>query len=103
MSKWSDPERRLQGFMINKSVLFKLKAYAVETEQTFEQVVKDDFEAFEQALVKKATQVDEIRFKAIEAEQVRRIEQALADQHPLIVPGHEVDPLGPQLEQPITI
>lgn len=98
MSKWSDPDKKLQGFMINKAVLLKLKAYAEETEQTFENVIKTEFEAFEQTLLNKAREIDEIRFKAIEEMKKQRDEQELAAQFPLKVPGHEVDPIANEPE-----
>ena len=63
--KWDDPEKKQQPFLLNKTVLNKLKAYAIETDQTFDQVVKEPFTRFENELLELSRAVDQIRQNAL--------------------------------------
>jgi len=63
--KWKDPEKKQQAILLNKTVLNKLKAYAVETDQSFESVIKGPFEIFENGLLELTRQIDAIRQSAL--------------------------------------
>lgn len=89
-----------QNFYMDKLVVNKLKAYALETGTSFYKLIKPEFDAFNQALLAKVSDIDKLRLEALNAEQRRQELQALADQHPLVVSGHEEDPVGEQIEQP---
>lgn len=62
--KWKDPEKYQQALLLNKIVIFKLKAYAVETGQPFDKVIKTPLENFEKELLELARSIDEIRQQA---------------------------------------
>lgn len=63
--KWKDPEKKQQAIMLNKTVLNKLKAYAVETDQSLDDVIKGPFERFENELLELSREIDKIRQDAI--------------------------------------
>ena len=65
--KWNDPEKKQQALMLNKTVVNKLKAYAIETDQSFEQVIKGPKERFENELLELSRAVDQIRQNALVA------------------------------------
>lgn len=65
--KWKDPEKKQQALLFNKTVLNKLKAYAVETDQSFDFVIKGPFEIFENNLLELTRQIDAIRQSALVA------------------------------------
>lgn len=62
--KWKDPEKYQQALLLNKTVIFKLKAYGVETGQPFDKVIKIPLEKFEKDLLELARSIDEIRQQA---------------------------------------
>ena len=65
--KWDDPEKKQQPFLLNKTVLNKLKAYAIETDQSFDDVVKGPFDRFQNELLELSREVDQIRQNALVA------------------------------------
>ena len=65
MRKWENPEKKKQTILLNKTVLNKLKAYAVETDQSFDDVIKEPFARFEAELLDLSIAIDQIRQKAI--------------------------------------
>lgn len=65
--KWKDPEKKQQAIYLNKTVLNKLKAYAVETDQSFENVIKEPFNRFENELLELSRSVDQMRQNALVA------------------------------------
>ena len=65
MRKWENPEKKKQTILLNKTVLNKLKAYAVETDQSFDDVIKEPFARFEGELLDLSIAIDQIRQKAI--------------------------------------
>lgn len=101
MGKWTDPEKRQQVFLFPRVVLNKIKAYCEETGQPFDKVIEPGFRIFEQYMINKCAEIDEIRYKAIQAERKMKEDQELVAQYPLQVPGHEVDPFGKSIEEPI--
>lgn len=101
MDKYKDPEKKLQGYLHNRTLLMKLKAYAIEIDSTYEKLIENEFEAFEQALIKKGHEIDEIRLKAFQDAREEQERQAELVQYPLQVVGHEVeDKIG--VVEPIT-
>lgn len=93
MSIWNDPTRKQQIIQVNKTVLLKLKAYSKETEQPFYQVIKQELEDFDKALLKKAIEVDELRLAALENMKKQKEEAAIVQENPLEVSGHEENPI----------
>ena len=65
--KWNDPEMKQQALMMNKTVINKLKAYAIETDQSFDQVIKGPKERFDNELLELSRAVDQIRQNALVA------------------------------------
>ena len=65
MRKWENPEKKKQTILLNKTVLNKLKAYAVETDQSFDDVIKEPFARFEAELLDLSITIDHIRQQAI--------------------------------------
>lgn len=63
--KWDDPEKKKQTILLNKTLLNKLKAYAVETDQSFDDVIKEPFARFEAELLELSTAIDQIRQNAL--------------------------------------
>lgn len=63
--KWEDPEKKQQAILLNKVVLNKLKAYAIETDQSFESVIREPFDKFQNDLLELSRQIDQIRQNAI--------------------------------------
>ena len=63
--KWEDPEKKQQAILLNKVVLNKLKAYAIETDQSFENVIREPFDKFQNDLLELSRQIDQIRQNAI--------------------------------------
>lgn len=63
--KWKDPEKKAQVLLFNKTVLNKLKAYAIETDQPFETVIKGPYERFANELLELSREVDAIRQNAL--------------------------------------
>ena len=88
------PGKRMIPMYIDESIYREVKVYAAETDQTFQQVIKIEAEAFEQSLLKVVTTIKEMRSKAERERQ--RIEEAqrISDENPLQVPGHEVEPIA---------
>ena len=103
MSRWTDPAKKQKAFMLNRQVMATIDSYAREIEKQFDDVIEEDFKVFEELLIKRCKMIEEMRMKAYEANRKAQEEQQLADQYPLPVPGHEVSPLGPTLEQPISV
>ena len=64
---WKDPEKKAQLVLFNKTLLNKLKAYAIETDQSFHDVIKGPFERFEADLLQLSQDIDKIRQAAIVA------------------------------------
>lgn len=94
MSKWSDPDKKQKAIMLNRQVYNTIDSYARELDSTFDEVIKDEFTAFEQMLIKKCATIQEMRMVAYEKAKQERENQKLADENPLIVPGHEVEPIS---------
>ena len=67
LRKWSDPDKKPQTILLNKTLLNKLKAYAVETDQSFDDVIKEPFGRFEAELLELSRAIDKIRQDAIAA------------------------------------
>ena len=67
MSKWSDPNKKVQTMVFDKIVLNKLKAYAVETDQSFDTVIQGPFTRFEAELLELCREIDRIRQDAVKA------------------------------------
>ena len=65
VTKWHDPEKKVQTMLFNKLVLNKLKAYAVETDQSFDDVIKGPKERFDAELLDLCREIDRIRQEAI--------------------------------------
>ena len=63
--KWKDPDKKPQTLLFNKTVLNKLKAYAVETDQSFESVIKIPYLKFQEELLQLSSEIDQIRQKAL--------------------------------------
>ena len=63
--KWEDPEKKKQTILLNKAVLNKLKAYAVETDQSFDDVIKEPYGRFENELLELSRAIDQIRQSAL--------------------------------------
>ena len=64
---WKDPEKKAQIVLFNKTLLNKLKAYAIETDQSFHDVIKGPFARFEADLLELSQEIDRIRQQAIVA------------------------------------
>ena len=67
LRKWEDPDKKKQTILLNKTLLNKLKAYAVETDQSFDDVIKEPFSRFEAELLELSQAIDKIRQEAIVA------------------------------------
>lgn len=89
-----DESMMQQIFYMDKLVINKLKAYALETGTSFFQMIDPELTQFKQALIKKCTEVDEIRRKALQAEMKQQEEARIAAENPIQVTGIPVDPLA---------
>ena len=88
-------EGKVQQMMyFDKTLLKKLKAYALETDTPFHKLIEDETNQFVQLLLAKCEKIDELRMKELEAWKKAREEQELVAQHPLEVIGHEVEPIA---------
>lgn len=94
--------KRMIPIYIDESIYREIKVYAASTDQSFQQVIKTESAEFEQTLLKVVTTIKEMRRKAEEEIQKIEEEKELVAQYPMRVAGHEVDPLGTELEQPVT-
>lgn len=98
-----DEGKMQQIFYLDEGLLRKLKAYAMETGQTFQELISPEFSNFEQSLILKSTEIDKIRLTALEATKKLIEDQKIAAEHPYKAIGHEVDPIGNiKVEEPIT-
>lgn len=79
MTRWGDPEAKPQTLPFNKTLLNKLKAYAVETNQSFYDVIKQPYQRFESDLLDLSTQIDEIRMQAILEKQQKRLVETIPE------------------------
>ena len=77
--KWNDPEKKQQTLLFNKTVLNKLKAYAVETDQSFDDVIKTAKENFDAELLALSHQIDAIRQQALQTIIQPPIEEPLVE------------------------
>ena len=93
MSKWNDPEKKQKAIVLNRQVFNTIDSYAREIDSTFDDVIKDDFSQFEELLIKRCAIIQEMRMTAYEKARKEREAQRIADENPLVVPGHEVEPI----------
>ena len=63
--KWQDPEKKAQTLLLNRTVLNKLKAYAIETDQSFDDVIKGPYQRFETELLELSREIDKVRQEAV--------------------------------------
>ncbi len=63
--KWRDPEKKQVAMLFNKLVINKLKAYAIETDQTFEKVIEGPKSRLDNELLELSREIDKIRQEAI--------------------------------------
>lgn len=97
------PGQKQIPIYIDESVYRVFKIYSAETDQSIQDIVKPLLEEFRKGALILATEIQKMREKvAIERAKLEE-EQRLATENPLQVLGHEVNPLGSELEQPITI
>lgn len=90
----NNPEgKRMIPIYIDEAIYRLVKVYAAETDQSFQQVIKVESESFEQSLLKLADTLREMRRQAEEKRQRQEEEQRIVAEHPLQVPGHEVNPI----------
>lgn len=93
-----DKGKMQQIFYFDKTMLKKLKAYALETDTPFHKFIDYELIQFEQMLIDKCAEIDKIRMKTYEAMIKAQEEQKIAEEHPLKVVGHEVNPIGNEIE-----
>lgn len=85
--------KKLIPVYVTEAVYREIKVYAAQTDKTIQEVCKIPSEAFEQEAIKLVFQLKEMKKRA-EEERIKQEEiQRLADENPLIVPGHEVEPI----------
>lgn len=94
MSKWNDPEKKQKAIVLNRQVFNTIDSYAREIDSTFDDVIKDDFKQFEELLIQRCATIQDMRMAAYEKARKEREEQKLADEAPLRVSGHEVEPIA---------
>lgn len=80
-----------QMMYFDKTLLKKLKAYALETDTTFHKLIEVEYNQFVQALLSKCSQIDQIRMKELEAYQKQQEIQKISEENPLQVPGHPTE------------
>lgn len=86
--------KRMIPMYIDEAIYREVKVYAAETDQTFQQVIKTEAEAFEQSLLKVVTTIKQMRAKAEVDRQRQEEAQRISAENPLEVPGHEVEPIA---------
>lgn len=99
-----DMEGRVQQIMyINKTVLMKLKAYGIETGTPFHKLIANESKIFDDLLLAKCESIDKLRMEEYESYLREKEARELAEQNPMPVAGHEVDPIGKTEIEPISI
>lgn len=94
-AKQEDPDKVMIALMINKQVHMTIKLYCVKTGITMKEFFEPYSQEFEKQLLAKAAEITEMERQA-EVQRLKEIEeQKIAAEHPLEVPGQ-------QLEEPIT-
>lgn len=79
---------------VDPSIHREILVYAAETSSTIQEVIKPMADEFIQDLLKLVSQIREMRRKA-EIERLKQEEESkISLENPLIVSGHEVDPIG---------
>jgi len=91
--KYEIEGKHQQIMYFDKTLLKKLKAYAMETDTPFHKLILSETQEFERMLLTKCEQIDELRMKELEAYKRDREAREIAEQHPLLVPGHEIEPI----------
>ena len=92
-------EGKVQQMMyFDKTLLKKLKSYALETDTPFHKLIEEETNQFVQLLLAKCEKIDELRMKELEAYKKSKEERDIVEQFPMKVPGHEVDPIGSEIE-----
>ena len=85
--------KRMIPIHIDESIYREIKVYAAETDQTFQEIIKGEVQTFEQSLLKIVSEIKEMRSKALQEKLRIEEEQRIAAEHPMPVPGHEVEPI----------
>ena len=89
----TQPSKKYIPIFLDEAVHRQIRLYAVETGQTMIDVLKPLIDRFKDDSLVLLSQIKEMRAKA-EAERQRLEEaQRIADENPLVVPGHEVEPI----------
>lgn len=88
-------EGKMQQIMyFDKTLLKKLKAYALETDIPFQKLIEPECNQFVQLLLAKCEQIDQIRMKALEEWKKSKEVDMITRENPLEVTGHEVEPIS---------
>lgn len=85
--------KRMIPIYLEESIYREIKVYGAETDQSFQQVISEQSHEFEQSLIKLVSRIKEMKRKAEEERQKQEEIQRIADENPLPVPGHEVNPI----------
>jgi len=79
---------------IEESIFRELKVYAAETDQYLQDVIKPLSDEFTQSALKLIVQIKELKQQA-EAKRLKEQEEArMVAEHPMVVTGVPVDPVG---------
>lgn len=79
--------KKIIPMIIDESIYREIKVYAAETDKTIQEVVKPLTIEFEQAALRLATEIRQLKREA-ELERLKQTEdQKIADEHPMVVSG----------------
>lgn len=79
---------------LDESIHREIMVYAAETGQTIQEIIKPETDECIQAIIKRVSQIKEMRKQAYLKTLREEEEKQLAAENPLIVPGHEVEPIS---------
>ena len=78
---------------VDPNVHREILVYATETGQTIQEVIKGISDTCNQSFLELVAQIKEMKRKAYEQQLKAEEDQRISSEHPLEVPGHEVEPI----------
>ena len=90
----SVPGKKMIPFYFDEAIYRTIKVYSALTDQSMQQVLQPIADEIEQSLIKLCGQINEMNRQAELERQRKEEEQRIVAEHPLQVPGHEVDPIS---------
>lgn len=85
------PGKKMLPVYVDEAIYREIKVYSALTDQSMQGVIKPLADEFEQSAIRLVTTIKEMKLKAEQERQRIEEEKRIILEHPLQVPGHEVE------------